>query len=386
MPQYLLSGCKPDGRRVTECVIAASSDAALADFRSRGYYDETLHTDDVGALFTDQQAMAAEVSPAEYLRNRDQGDYWNTVWRILTRTYLQHWFFCVFALTWLIARPALGAPWGILDVIAAVGLVLPLVAVPISTAFCPSVRYARLIEAACWGRWEEVLRLLPGLRGRIPPLEFAFREGQAWAGLGDLEKGLDIVEPFRNDQQIPQWMFYGRLSDLYSAAGRWELFVPAMEQAVKLAPDNATVLLDMALNLLEIERDAPRAKVWLAKAKSHAISDLLAPFVDKAEGLMALEEGRPAEAHRLFSSGLRAVAPRVPSQPVFGTQVAILHAYLAIACAALGDESAARQHFAQAEPRLVARKLEPLLKRVEEALRNTGRVPPATRVVQASVH
>jgi hypothetical protein len=65
---------------------------------------------------------------------------------------------------------------------------------------------------------------------------------------------------------------------------------------------------------------------------------------------------------------------------VFGTQVAILHAYLAIACAALGDESAARRHFALAEPRLAARKIEPVLKRVEEALRKMGSVPSTKRV------
>jgi hypothetical protein len=45
---------------------------------------------------------------------------------------------------------------------------------------------------------------------------------------------------------------------------------------------------------------------------------------------------------------------------------------LAIASAALGDESAARQHFALAEPRLVARKIEPVLKRAEEALLKMG--------------
>jgi tetratricopeptide (TPR) repeat protein len=381
MPQYLLSGSKPDGQRVTECVIAPSADAALADFRSRGYYDETLHTDDVGALFTNQQAMAADVSPAEYLRYRDQGGYWNTVWRNLKRTYLLHWFFCVCALTWLISRPLLGAAWGTLDVIAAAALVLPLLAVPISTAFRPSVRYDRLIDAACWGRWEEVLRLLPGLRGRIPPMELAIREGQAWAGLGNLEKGLAIVAPFRDGVQVPEWLYHSRLVELYSAAVRWNLMIPAMEQAERLAPDNATVLLDLAVLVILIERDLPRAKALLAKAKSHAISDLLVPFAEEADGLVALEEDRPAEAHRLFSSAIRAVAPRVPSQPVFGTQVAILHAYLTIACAALGDESAARQHFAQAEPRLVARKLEPLLKRVEEALRKIGRVPTATRVL-----
>jgi tetratricopeptide (TPR) repeat protein len=184
-----------------------------------------------------------------------------------------------------------------------------------------------------------------------------------------LNKAFAIVEPLEKDSSIPQWLYYGRLGELYAAAGKWDQMIPAAEHALQLAPDNATLLLDLALNIIYHDRDALRAKALLAEARTHAISDLLVPFVDELEGLIALEEGRLAEAQKLLSRALHSLNAKLASQPVFAPSVASLHGYLAIACARLGDAQAAEDHFAKAEPRLRARKLQPLIDRIEQALR-----------------
>ena len=55
MPEYLATVRHPDGRRVTENVVADSADEAVRLLRERGHDEVMLHSDDVGALFIRQR-------------------------------------------------------------------------------------------------------------------------------------------------------------------------------------------------------------------------------------------------------------------------------------------------------------------------------------------
>src|SRR5689334_22889523 len=76
MPEYLATGRRPDGRKVTENVVANSADEAVRLLAERGYDDVVLHNDDVMALFTRQRDKAEEFSPADYLRLRSIPGSW----------------------------------------------------------------------------------------------------------------------------------------------------------------------------------------------------------------------------------------------------------------------------------------------------------------------
>ena len=106
---------------------------------------------------------------------------------------------------------------------------------------------------------------------------------------------------FANGRHIPEWHYWARLGSVYSAARQFDQLIAAGERAAELAPENSTVLIDLADSLLRYRGDTVRARLVLKQAKSHAISDLAACFLTMVEGKLALEEGDAPEAVRRFA-------------------------------------------------------------------------------------
>jgi Tfp pilus assembly protein PilF len=95
----------------------------------------------------------------------------------------------------------------------------------------------------------------------------------------------------------------------------------------------------------------------------------MAPFARLAEGVLALEEGDPAQAGQHLEQALSGMERFRHSSPLMGVMIDRAHSYLALACVAQGDQAAAEQHFRQAEPRLRAlATMDDLLTRCEQAL------------------
>jgi Flp pilus assembly protein TadD len=259
-------------------------------------------------------------------------------------------------------------PWNELDYLALLILVFPFFWVPVAQIFNPVRIYNRMIEAGAWGRWEEVLQLLPAVEGQVSPDEIAFRKATALAALGRLDEGLQVVEPFQDGNGIPEWLYWGRVCSVYLMAGQPERYVPCVEKAAELAPDNSTVLLDLAIGLLRFSRDPVRARQALEQAKQHAISDVSVPFLTMTEGMLALEEGKPSRARELLEEALTAAAPLGRVNALAAAIMDQMRVYLALAHAAEGDRETALRYFRQAEPRLRAVKATDLLDRSEQAL------------------
>lgn len=140
------------------------------------------------------------------------------------------------------------------------------------------------------------------------------------------------------------------------------------QKALDLAPDNATLLLDRAMSLLRYQVDVPVARQLLVRARSHALSDALAPVAEAVEGMLLLEEGRPAEAREKLASGLAGLDRFRNASPLIGAVQDRFRVYLALSFAALGDRQTAEQQFRLAEPRLRALKREDLLARCEKTI------------------
>ena len=95
---------------------------------------------------------------------------------------------------------------------------------------------------------------------------------------------------------MPGWFYRSMLAQVYEFARRRDEAIAQLEQAVELAPDNATMLISLARHVIWHKRDARRARELLTRARVHALSDMTTPFADLLEGVILLEEGRPRDA------------------------------------------------------------------------------------------
>jgi tetratricopeptide (TPR) repeat protein len=367
MPEFLLSGRSLDGRQETVRLDAPSADMAVKLFKNQGYTEIVLHTDDVSARYTHQSDVAETISPKEYLRFRNMGPLGDVLF-LLGKLYAQGWYFHLAAIGVIAVRRYFDWPWGVLDFVAIVWLAIPLVFAIGGQFFNSARRYSQVVDAVSWGRWEEALERLPSVRKKIPSEEAAFLEAQALAGLGRLDEAIKVLKPYADGENMPSWLYWGRIGDVYYAAGKYELIVPAAEKAAELAPDNPTVLLDLAMALVRYRQDAERARKLLKQARTHALSDVLAVFADVIEGMIELELGNPSQARYLFDKALAALTPFQNATPLIGAAIDRTYAYLALAHAAMGDRDQATRYSRRAEPRLRALKSNDLIDRCETAL------------------
>jgi tetratricopeptide (TPR) repeat protein len=219
--------------------------------------------------------------------------------------------------------------------------------------------------AAVWARWHEVLEQLPPLAKTLEPGDFAFRRAEALAGLGRLEEAIELVRPFENT--APKALLHSRRADLFAAAGDRGSALAETERAAEAAPGDPVVLLGLAGALIAERGDFVRAEELLKQAKTHAIPDVVEFAVVRIEGVLAAERGDAARAVALLDEAL-AKMPRVEVLPIVAVAEATTRAYLALACAALGDRRRAQEELNRAEPLLRVRRRDELLARCQAAI------------------
>jgi tetratricopeptide (TPR) repeat protein len=369
MPQYLVTARTAEGMKVTERVDADSADKVVQILRERGYDEIDLHTDDVGALYTDQKKVEKLISPRQYLWFRDLPSPLGVVLVIVVNSYKQAWVLNLAALAGLIYLRSWHTPWGLLDASLLIYLLLPIV-VALGAQLIPSAarRYRKLTEAVAWGRWEEVLARVDGVGGGVAPDDVAFHKAKALAGLGRLEEGLRVVKPYLGGAAPPAWLYWSRVGEVYRAAQSHEEANAVMDKALDLAPENATVLIDAALMEVCRRHNPKRARELLARARKHVLSDTVKIFATYLEGLIALEEKRYSVAEPLLNEALAGLHAHRFASLLVGSVIDQSRAWSALVAAGLGDIAAAETRYRQAKPRLVALKLDELIERCEKAI------------------
>jgi Flp pilus assembly protein TadD len=366
MPKYLLSGTDDRGRQRTEVVSAPTADEAARRFKARGFTEVTLHSDDVtGHLF--KPGVLEHLTPRDYLTlgRVSRGQF---MVRMIVKLYRGQWWLFGAMAALVVGRRILNVPWELLDTLTVGFLFFPPVLVVLSELFSPSRKFERAMSLNAWARWAEMLAALPSVRRILPAPQYAFYEAKALAGLGQLDEALDTVRKFADDPRTPAWLYWGQLADVFHTAKLGDRAIECGRKAVEHAPDNPTVLIDLAMSLLRYRRDPASARPLVERARSYEIGDLLHPFLLMTEGVLALEEGRPETARELLDEAADRAELFRHSTALMGGAIDRIHTYLTLACAATGDQAAAEAHYRIAEPRLRAFETTDLIERCQAAL------------------
>ena len=367
MHEYLVTGRTADGEVTTEIVEAASGDEAVRAFEDRGYTDVVLHTSETLARWHKASSLAKFMRPREMVAIRTMGvgpqsaflvrKMYAKLWPLLVLCVLPIAVYVAFDLEidWFV--------WGMLFMIP-----VPLL-ISLGLMFVGSgPRYRRLLVAVGWGDWPEVLRLVPRVKMKLPPMELPLRKAQALAGLGRMPEALLEYDKLDDMPDVSRGVYWTFRALVYISGHDRANALVAMERAVELMPDNPDVLIDLAALVTVVRRDLPRAKQLLAEAGRHALADTTYPFYQAGHGLIALAENRPAVAVKCLEEAVSLVEPFLSGNPSVRYHLARLGGHLALAYAASGDREAARHEADRVRPVLRANRDATMLARLEDAV------------------
>ena len=362
---FILTGHNARGRRITDVVEATTGDAAVQAFADRGLSDIVLHTDDIAAPFLNYSK--ATLRPRDAVWARTHGPFQLSLF-VTRYVLMKFWYLLLLPVGWLLYVLIRAQEWDFWNLVTLAAASFAILFI-VGFVLWSFLRYARLLRAAGWARWDEVLRLLPRLSKSImPKYEWPIRKAQALAGAGRLPQALAEFNAAWEFDELPEYVYWVFRAVVSLAAQDSDGAVDCFARAHELAPETPIVLVDYATVLLKERRDTRRARPLLAEARRHAISDTTLPYLLAAEGMLALEEGRPADAVGPLTESLRKADPFLRGNPSIIVVGARIRAYLCLALAATGDTTAARRHLQRARPLLIAHQSRDLIDRCEQAV------------------
>src|SRR4029077_15640470 len=145
------------------------------------------------------------------------------------------------------------------------------------------------------------------------------------------------LPPCATHRKTPAWLYWGLLADVFHAAKLGDRAIECAERAHEHAPENVTVLLDLAMSLLRHRRDVERARPLTKMAREHEISDLVLPFLYMIDGVLALEDRQPELARQKLEESVKLAEPFRHTTALMGPAIDRIHTYLSLAFAATGD-------------------------------------------------
>ncbi len=372
MPDFLFTADSPTGKRKTQTILAANSQAAQTELESRGWTSIVLHTDDAGAIASSAVAkmypeLTEKITPSHRLESRGLSDFQFFLF-VTKNFYIKAPWFAVALIILLVMNIAFGFHNSIIYIGAALGLSMPLIFAACITLFGTARKFNRLVEAYAWGRWQEVLDRIISLRGKVPESELSIRQACALAGMGKLDEARTEWSKFENHPELPRWMFLTQLGDIFQTAGLYDESLKCHAEAYDEDKDNPTMKLDYAMALLTAERDLELAQRLIDEAKQQYLSDLLSMFLPYIDGLVALNSRKYDLAVELFESARKNILPLAAGEPLTALMVDTIQAYMAIALAKSGQTQRAMEEARAPRVRLQARNSVRLLKQLNDAV------------------
>lgn len=374
MPKYIVSGIDERGRKVIEQLETPSALDAVQAFRDRGYERVSLETEGIDAVVNDQfNAMRPKGAKSTELTARERvefrklgrvGRFFFWLRKMSARTGL--WIAIGVAI--FVCRRLYGAPLDFLDMCSLMLVTLPLSGALLVVLTGTLNEYHRMLEDGSWARWERVLKRLPKLRKKLPPFELAVYEACALAGLGRVSEGLKLLEPFADGKTVPEWWFWGRMTEVYFACGDSQKLIECLQKGLEYAPTNPLLLLELAVAEIRFHHDDRAAKAILDQIQMDSVAEHTMSDLEMARGMSALETKSSAAAVEHFQVAYSIANEYAKSNPLMAANLDKIHAYLALAYAQSGDMEAARLHYKKAEKRIRTYKFQDIREDCEKAL------------------
>jgi tetratricopeptide (TPR) repeat protein len=352
MPIYLWTGKNAQGVEIAEKITAPTPELARDLLEKRGYTDLKLLKDDLMAEMSSKNEVITKMSAAEeaaLLRKGKVtlGEYAIGIFRDVGFLAIA----CVglVALFWVRHRY--------------VAIFFGLFILPITVAFARVRRhgylFARMIEAREWHRADETLRLLMRLEKVLKPEDISLYRSLALIWKGNVASG--IADWAQHESKISPWRYSAHLSVLYEQAGDIDHAIDLGERAIVQNPNVGALYVDVAWKYLLHERNLPRAKELLNHADQLELIEMAKPFLLRNHGIVALREGRFADAEKLLLEAF-GIFQAHTKMHFRHSSMMLTKGFLAQAEAKLGKTQQARKHFAEAKEWLEAAKMGPILK------------------------
>jgi hypothetical protein len=381
MPEYMFRAANSERGEIKDRIEATNLGQARYMLEIRGYRDIEFYSDEGAddikrAVLSgtdvpegDPELWTAEDEAAAWRRKGIGAQlWWAFQQNLIVIAPLAFWNWS----SWRGARPFSALDWA------------GFVATPLYLAYflflsTPMVVFQRLLESAAWCEWKQVYRYVAwarrlraiGIRA-IPASELDFREAYAMAAEGRTEQALQLLEKYRGDPDMAEYLFLGRLSSVYEYAGSYDKMIALLEESAAKGPGGASEWIDLAVARVRRGRDIAGAKAALARTADKEIAALPGAALAICEGIIASEEREDDRACEQLEKGLGKL-DAYAGNPLIQVMVAEAKAYLAISQARRGAREEANKTFAAVGALLKARNETDLLERCTTALGLTNR-------------
>jgi tetratricopeptide (TPR) repeat protein len=359
MTNYVWTATDKTGKKVIKEIKAATADDAKYVLLAQGYSNLELKEDEViGAV---QAGFAkAHSNASERLRHRD--DPTVTYWDVFRKSAGPD-FLIYLGLAFLAVYFGFQQERGF-ALICIVALLAQLLFVFYRGA--QSVYYHKLVTAADWSRWSEVLSLVKTLKliGRyrkvkVPESDLIRFRAKALAGMGRLDEALAEFQLCKGRPDRPDWLYTLFVGSLYMTAKQYDKAIECNLLSIAAKPTN-TAWIDLANRYARYKRDPAKARAALAEAEKAPLPDFTKPFHLRCLGIIAYLEGNYGTARQHLESAIDMVE-KARGRPYRDGHLSVARAYLCCVLAKQGEMPAARKCLALAQEYLIATKENELL-------------------------
>jgi tetratricopeptide (TPR) repeat protein len=367
MSNYVWSTKDKSGQKVIKEIEAETAEDAKFILLAQGYSDLELKEDEVGsaAIAGFPKTVKAfgeeiKVTAEERLKHRDNPTV--TFWDALRKGIGQSLIGCLLLIL-LAIHSGYRENWGsaLLYIVGLLAWLAFIICVSL-----PSVYYRKLIKAADWSQWSEVLSLVATLEtmGRfsfvkVPATELTRNRTKALAGMGRLDEALAEYKQCEGRPDCPSWLHKLFVASLYTTAKQYDKAIEFNLASIAEKP-TSTAWADLANRYARYKRDPAKAGEAMAEAEKSPMADIAKPFCIRCRGIIAYLEGDLATARRELETAIELVE-KAKSRPYRDGHLSVARAYLCCVLAKQGDLPMAKKCFNSARDYLVATKEDELL-------------------------
>lgn len=360
MSKYVWTGRNQWGQSVVREIEAPSAAESQAQLLAEGLTNLALIEEEVIAAVQagfskDGKIFGKPITVSAADRLKARGHPTVTFWDAI-RTGIKQSLPIISLIVAVIAVNAVRGDWFYTGVgaIALIAWLLFIICVRL-----PSIYYRKLIAAADWNRWNEVLSLVAALKviGRlsfikIPASELARHRAKAIAALGRANEALAGYKQYEGRPDCPKWLHKLFVASIYITLKQYDKAIELNREVI--AENNLPAAwADLAYRYAQYKRDPVKAREAMDEALKSPMIDVVKPHLHRCEGVIAYLNCDYARAQQELETAIQMVK-KTKWYPYRDGHLAITHAYLCCVLAKQGNFSEANACLRQAKPYLIA--------------------------------